>query len=492
MSDSVKKIDSMVTGGSPFPVFDGNSEATNPISEVAAEQLNSIALTPEQHAYAEAYNESLGWKVYEFCERYFVTINPAVSKQISVIADKLDTAGGTEFQEELEYLLNIFLDNPNPGTFKQSYELLLTMLDEEQLDPKLIQEIRHDFLDLCHIYKDNRSDFQKFIARTEVFLFFVTKANRLARNLCRVVGALSDSLAMQGLVTVLGVGNLVNAALALKNMLEALVKAVRPGVSIAGRMGAIGSALISYFSFVEDLSIALYALKTYVESHEFLKNFSACGIYFAFAGVLLAIAKNIFDLIFYQIVINEIKGDEGVALDYSMMAERWKTKIRENGKIFAFLIKALDPQVLKDLHDLDTQAEKHGDILPGDRNSGSKNFTKEINSNVRSALLGRLTERKMNTKWALVSNIIDSIAVTLFISTPLTQGFAIASAGALMVKSTAIGLWRWKQNRDSEERYVKLLTEVFGGIHRKAEWSVDEEPQLDENVVIDTNLIDLL
>jgi hypothetical protein len=476
MSEAIKKIDSLMSGCSPFRFFCGKSRESDPISEVATVRLIAPVYTHAEHAYAESYNETLGLKVYALCERYFTKINPSFSAQIELIAN----GGSVEFQEELEEMLDIILLNENPGNFKEAFDLLLLMLKEGNFPPDLIDDLRHDFLDLCNIYTDNRSNFQKFIAKAEVFLFFVTKANRLARNLCRVVAALSDSLALQGVVTTLGMGNLINSILACKDMLEALVGVISPAKSVAQRAGAVWNVFKYALSMLEDLTIALHALKVYIKDNEFLSNFSVYGIYFAMAGIILGIAKNVFDIVFYNLVINDITNDAEAKLDYSLIAERWEEKIQKTGKILAFIIKALDPQVLKDLHDLKQRLEKQGYINRVSEKNPSKMLSAEANQGVRYALLGRVTDRKENTWWGLVSNMIDGIAITLFMAAPLSHGLSLGGAGALMVKSTGIGLWRWKQNRDSDERYDDLLAKALGGISHGGEWELVDGHQIDE------------
>lgn len=480
MSEAIKKIDSLMSGCSPFRFFCGKSKEPDPISEVATVQLIAPVFTHAEHAYAESYNETLGLKVYALCERYFTKITPSVSEQIALIADKLDNTGGVEFQEEVEEILDILLINPASGNFKDAFELLLQMLREGDIDTELVAELRSDFLDLCNIYTDNRSNFQKFIAKAEVFLFFVTKANRLARNLCRVVAALSDSLALQGVVTTLGMGNLVNSILACKDMLESLVAVISPNKSVAQRLGAVWNVFKYALGMLEDLAIALHALKVYIKDNQFLSHFSLYGIYFAMAGILIGIAKNVFDIVFYHLVINDITGDTEAKIDYSLIAERWEEKIQKTGKILAFIIKALDPQVLKDLHDLTQRIEKQGYINAVGETNPSKKLSAEANQGVRYALLGRVTDRKENTYWGLISNLIDSIAISLFMAAPLSHGLSLGGAGALMVKSTGIGLWRWKQNKDSEERYDELLAKALGGVSRGGGWELVDGHQIDE------------
>lgn len=472
MSEAIKKIDSLFAGCSPGRFFckESSSPKSTAITLAASESIPIATplaeIAYEVNPYDESFNQELGEKIYAVFCRHFTTIKPEMLKQIELIADKLDTFGRYEFQEELEAFLEDALKSKNPGSLRNVIEGMIVLMEQSSIEPAAVEEFRADFLDLCELYKNNSNLVTKMMEKVEVFLFFVTKANRLARNLCRIVAALSSSPFMVGLTTMLGAGNFISAVLDVKEMLGAVWNVIIPGKTKAQRMGALWD-ILKYASYaLEDLSIAMHALTLWLKDNPHLAAFTGIGIYFSIAAICSAVAKNCFDLFFYNKLLEDLKNDPEALEDYGKIKEKWLEKIQEYGKVVGFLIKACGPDFLKVLEDFDDQLQIQGYINAPETTQNGNMLPLEANKGVRNALIGRVTDKISNNKWGLLSNVIDLFAISLFLTAPLSGGISIAGAGVLLSKSTLIGIYRWKHNADSQEKFHREIAIAVKGIDR--------------------------
>lgn len=444
-----------------FPRVSSSLDSSSPFS---AEHLPKFRYT--------VLNEKMEQVFAKFFQTKAGRLDATIKK---AMLDKFRNLKEGEHLEDVDRFLDSILSSESPGSLRGVIENLIGLMEASGIEKEAVEEFRSDFLELCKVFKENKGSIKRIVANVEVKANFIYRVNRTIRNMVRFAAGFANSASLQGVTTSLGFVCLIGALTNLRAMIQSGWYVVAPNRTSEQRASSMVDFLLHSADFLDDLSVGLNAINSWLHAHPGIAALSIVGLYFAMASVTAGIAKNVFDLYFFHQVKNDLKfaGDN---FDYMSFQQEWDERIKNYGGVVGSLVRICEPQFLTIFKDLDDSLEKQGMIFaPGDK----REFTDEQNMTIHTAMKGRVKSKTIETSIALVASSMDMVALVALAAAPATGGGAyVAAAGSLMFTTSLMGFTRVWIAGKGVEKMNNTIAEGFGGTAHYKKYHLNSKDML--------------